>query len=116
MVISGVLCGIAGLLIVAGTDHIINDGSAKGYGYTAIIVSWLAKFNPFYMVLTAFLVIFLKQGASELSTRTSGVITDDFANILIAIIILFIIGCEFFINYRIKFRARQHREKEAAEQ
>lgn len=114
MIISGVLCGIAGLLIVAGTDHIINDGSAKGYGYTAIIVSWLAKFNPFYMVLTAFLVIFLKQGASELSTRTSGVITDDFANILIAIIILFIIGCEFFINYRIMFRTRKH--KEAAEQ
>ena len=116
MVISGVLCGIAGLLIVAGTDHTMNTGSAKGYGYTAIIVSWLAKFNPFYMVLTAFLVIFLKQGASELSTRTSGVITDDFANILIAIIILFIIGCEFFINYQIKFRARQHKEKEVAAQ
>ena len=115
MIISGVLCGVAGLLIVAGTDHIINDGSAKGYGYTAIIVSWLAKFNPFYMVLTSFLVIFLKQGASELSTRTSGVITDDFANILIAIIILFIIGCEFFINYQIKFRARQNKSKEATE-
>lgn len=115
MLISGVLCGIAGLLIVAGTDHIINDGSAKGYGYTAIIVSWLAKFNPFYMVLTTFLVIFLKQGASELSTRTSGVITDDFSNILIAIIILFIIGCEFFINYQIKVRARQQKSKEAAE-
>ena len=110
MLISGVLCGIAGLLIVAGTDHIINDSSAKGYGYTAIIVSWLAKFNPFYMILTAFLVIFLKQGASELSTRTSGVITDDFANILIAIIILFIIGCEFFINYQIKFRSRKSKE------
>ena len=115
MLISGILCGIAGLLIVAGTDHIINDGSAKGYGYTAIIVSWLAKFNPFYMVLTSFLVVFLKQGASELSTRTSGVITDDFADILIAIIILFIIGCEFFINYQIKFRSRQHNSKEAAE-
>ena len=115
MVISGILCGIAGLLIVAGTDHSINTGSAKGYGYTAIIVSWLAKFNPFYMVLTAFLVIFLKQGASELSTRTSGVITDDFANILIAIIILFIIGCEFFINYQIKFRARQNKKEAAAQ-
>ena len=114
MIVSGVLCGIAGLLIVAGTDHIINDGSAKGYGYTAIIVSWLAKFNPFYMILTTFLVIFLRQGASELSTRTSGVITDDFANILIAIIILFIIGCEFFINYQIKFRTRQHKDKEEA--
>ena len=116
MVVSGVLCGIAGLLIVAGTDHTINTGSAKGYGFTAIIVSWLAKFNPFYMVLSSFLVIFLKKGASELSTRTSGVITDDFANILIAIIILFIIGCEFFINYQIKFRARQHKKTEVAEQ
>ena len=115
MVISGVLCGIAGLLIVAGTDHTINTGSAKGYGFTAIIVSWLAKFNPFYMILSAFLVIFLKKGASELSTRTSGIITDDFANILIAIIILFIIGCEFFINYQIKLRPKQHKNKEAAQ-
>ena len=115
MIISGILCGVAGLLIVAGTDHTINDGSAKGFGYTAIIVSWLAKFNPFYMILTSFLVIFLKQGASELSTRTQSVITDDFANILIAIIILFIIGCEFFINYQIKFRSRQHKSKEAVQ-
>ena len=116
MILSGVLCGLAGLLIVSGTDHSINTNSAKGYGFTAIIVSWLAKFNPLYMVLTSFLVIFLKQGAGELQKRTGSVITSDFADVLIAIIILFIIGCEFFINYQVKFRARQNKNTEVAAQ
>ena len=113
MLISGILCGVAGLLIVAGTNHTLDTESAKGYGFTAIIVSWLAKFNPFYMIITTFLVVFLKKGAGELQTRTSGIITDDFAEILIAIIIFFIIGCEFFINYQIKFRSHKQKEVKA---
>ena len=110
MVISGIICGIAGLLLVAGTNHTLDYRDEKGYGFTAIIVSWLAKFNPFYMIITTFLVVFLKKGAAELQTRTQGIITEAFADILIAIIILFIIGCEFFINYQIKFRSRKSKE------
>ena len=110
MLISGMLCGVAGLLLVAGTNHTMDTESAKGYGYTAIMVSWLAKFNPFYMILTTFLIIFLQKGADSLSTNTQGVITNDFSKVLIAIVIFFIIGCEFFINYQIKFRS--HKKKE----
>ena len=113
MLISGALCGIAGLLLVAGTDQSITAETAGGRGYTAIMVSWLAKFNPFYMIITAFIVVFLQRGADELQTQTERIINADFADILIAIIIFFIIGCEFFINYQIKFRSRKQKEVEA---
>lgn len=46
MLLSGLICGIAGFLLVSGTDHTINRDTAGGRGFTAIMVSWLAKFDP----------------------------------------------------------------------
>lgn len=100
--LSGAICGIAGLLLVSGTDHTINRDLADGRGFTAIMVSWLAKFNPLYMILTSFLIVFLQKGASEISTIFG--LNDSFSDILTGIIIFFIIGSEFFINYSIKMR------------
>ena len=102
MVISGVLCGIAGLLLVGGTNYTISADSAGGRGFTAIMVSWLGKFNPFYMVLTSFLIAFLSRGSLHIASTFR--LSEDLANIITGIILLFIIGCEFFINYRIVFR------------
>ena len=102
MIVSGAVCGIAGLLLVGGTDHTITRETAGGRGFTAIMVSWLAKFNPIYMILTSFLIVFLQKGAIEISTKFS--LNDSFSEIITGIIIFFIIGSEFFINYKIKKR------------
>ena len=102
MLLSGAICGLAGFLLVSGTDHTISRDLAAGRGFTAIMVSWLAKFNPFYMILTSFLIVFLQKGAVEISTVCG--LNDSFSDILTGIIIFFIIGSEFFINYRIKGR------------
>jgi len=110
MVLSGAICGIAGLLLVAGTDHTITRDLAAGRGFTAIMVSWLAKFNPFYMILTSFLIVFMQKGAIEISTIFG--LNDSFSDILTGIIIFFIIGSEFFINYTIKFRESKKGENE----
>ena len=107
MIISGAICGIAGLLLVAGTDHTITRDTAAGRGFTAIMVSWLAKFNPLYMILTSFLLVFMEKGAVQISTSCG--LNDSFSEILAGIIIFFIIGCEFFIQYTIKFT---HNRKE----
>lgn len=109
MLLSGAICGIAGLLLVSGTDHSITRDLVAGRGFTAIMVSWMAKFNPFYMVLSSFLIVFLQKGAIEISTIYG--LNDAFSDILTGIIIVFIIGCEFFINYSIKFRASQRGAK-----
>ncbi len=109
MLLSGALCGVAGLLLVSGTDHTITRDTAGGRGFTAIMVSWLAKFNPLYMVLTALLIAFMQKGATEISTVFG--LNDSFSDIITGIIIFFIIGSEFFINYAVKFRS--HKEVEA---
>ena len=99
LVVSGALCGIAGLLLVGGTDHTISTGTVGGRGFTAIMVSWLAKFNPIYMVFTSFLIVFFEKGAGQISTdfRIPAAISD----IVTGIILFFIIGCEFFLQYKI---------------
>ncbi len=100
MLISGALCGVAGMLLVSGTDHTITPNTAAGRGFTAIMVSWLAKFNPLFMVLTSLLLVFMERGAIEISTVFG--LNTSFSEIIAGIIIFFIIGSEFFINYSIK--------------
>lgn len=109
MLLSGALCGVAGLLLVGGTDHTIATTTAGGRGFTAIMVSWLAKFNPIYMIATSFLLAFFERGASEISTIFN--LDQSFSDIISGIILFFIIGSEFFINYEIKFTKRQKEVK-----
>lgn len=109
MAISGAICGIAGFLLVAGTDHSISVETAGGDGFTAIMVSWLAQFNPFVMMFTSFIISFLEIGAGQIAT-TFG-LNQSVAEILSGIIIFFIIGSEFFINYRIDFRKKHAKEE-----
>ena len=111
MLLSGAICGIAGLLLVGGTDHTISTTIAGGRGFTAVMVSWLAKFNPIYMILTSFLLVFLERGAGEIATVFK--LNESFSDIISGIILFFIIGSEFFINYRIMHRsAGKNAEKE----
>ncbi len=105
MAISGALCGIAGFLLVAGTDHSLKSDTSGGRGFTAIMVSWLAKFNPVFMILTSLLIVFLQKGASKISEVYR--LNSSFADIITGIIIFFIIGSEFFINYKIKINKKE---------
>lgn len=111
MLISGALCGLAGFLLVAGTDHTITTTLSDNRGFTAVMVSWLAKFSPVFMVLASFLIVFLDRGASEIATDFG--LNEAFGDILTGVILFFIIGCEFFITYQLHFRGRT--SKEAAE-
>ncbi|MBQ4603002.1 MAG: ABC transporter permease [Clostridia bacterium] len=105
LILSGAICGIAGLLLVNGTNHTIASNTVDGRGFTAIMVSWLAKFNPITMILTAFIIVFLEKGAGEISTMFG--LNSSFSEIITGIIIFFIIGCEFFINYKLVFRSKK---------
>ena len=109
MLISGAICGVAGFLLVSGADHTITRDTIAGRGFTAIMVSWLAKFNPLYMILTAVLIVFLERGAIQISTSCG--LNDSFSEIITGIIIFFIIGCEFFLNYSVKFREKEVESK-----
>ncbi len=109
MFLSGAICGIAGLLLVGSTSYTISTKTAGGRGFTAIMVSWLAKFNPVYMILTAFLLAFLERGANEIATVYG--LDQAFSDILTGVILFFIIGSEFFINYELRFHHMHKEEK-----
>ena len=114
MLISGALCGLCGLILVAGDKHTIATNTAGGNGFTAIIVAWLAKFNTFYMALISFLLVFLEKGAREIAS-TYG-LNEYIAGIISGIILFFILGSEFFLQYRLIFRHRaEHVEKGGAD-
>lgn len=102
MLISGALCGIAGMLLVAGTDHSINENTVGGQGFTAIMIAWLGQLNPFIMALMSSLVIFLELGTAKVAN--AAFISDALSGIATGIVILFLVGCEFFIRYSLKFR------------
>ena len=105
MAISGAICGLAGFIAVAGASHTISTNTAGGRGFTAIIVAWLAKFNTFVMILISFLLVFLQKGAILIASRFN--LNDYASEIITGIILFFILGSEFFINYRVIFRGRK---------
>lgn len=105
MLVTGALCGLTGFLLVSGYNHSVATDSVGGNGFTAIMVAWLAKFNPIFMFFASFLISFLKVGAGQVANDFQ--IDTAYADILIGIVLFFIIGCEFFINYQICFRKKQ---------
>ena len=102
MFISGAICGLAGFIAVSGAAHTISTTVSGGRGFTAIIVAWLAQFNTFVMILISFLLVFLQKGAIQIASQFN--LNDYASNIITGIILFFILGSEFFINYRIILR------------
>lgn len=102
MLISGAVCGIAGMLLVAGKDHSINTATVGGQGFTAIMVSWLGQFNPFIIAAMAALVSFLQIGAA--GTADAYFLNSAYADVMVGVVVLCLVACEFFIRYTVKFR------------
>jgi simple sugar transport system permease protein len=103
MAISGAICGIAGFIAVAGASHTISTSTAGGQGFTAIIVAWLARFNTFVMIAISTLLVFLEKGAVEIASQFD--LNDFVSEMITGIILFFILGSEFFINFKVRFRS-----------
>ncbi|MBR0082339.1 MAG: ABC transporter permease [Clostridia bacterium] len=101
MAISGAICGFAGFLAVSAVSHTISTSTAGGRGFTAIIVAWLAKMNPFVMILISALLTFMDKGASQIASDFG--LNEYVSQIVSGVILFFILGSEFFLNYRIQF-------------
>jgi simple sugar transport system permease protein len=108
MAISGAICGLAGFIAVAGSSHTISTSTAGGRGFTAIIVAWLAQFNSFVMVLISLLLVFLEKGAIQIASQFN--LNDYASEVITGIILFFILGSEFFINYRVILRSGKEGE------
>ncbi|MHB8156222.1 MAG: ABC transporter permease [Desulfocucumaceae bacterium] len=104
MLLSGAICGLAGMSEVSGISGRLQHGVSPGYGYTAIIVAWLARLNPFAIILVSILFGGLQVGGYLV--QTSGV-SASVATMLQGSILFFVLGGEVFNRYRIRFSKRE---------
>ena len=104
--LSGALCGLCGFFYVAGSDYLISTTTSGSYGFTAIIVSWAASFNPFGMLILSIIMTFMSKGTLNVVNYASSTLNQYTAYITVGILLFFLIGCEFFIQYRMVFNSK----------
>ncbi len=99
MFISAGICGLAGMMQVAGPDRQLTDAIAGGRGFTAVSVVWLARLSPFGSLAVAFLFSVMQKGCSMMQTEYR--IPASMSDILQGIILFCVLGAEFFLQYRV---------------
>lgn len=107
--LSGAICGLTGMIQVAGVEHTLNTSISNGVGFSAILVAWLGELHPLFILIAAFLFAALSEGASYLQTAFQ--IPADIATIIQGIVLFAIIGSDFFTKYRLE---RIHKDENGA--
>lgn len=111
MLISGAVCGLAGMAEVSGVIHRLQHGFSPGYGYTAIIVAWLTKLNPVALIAAAFLFGGLQVGGY--AVQMEGVP----ASVVLMLqggLLFFVLGGEILSRYKITLGGRNAQGDDAA--
>ncbi len=105
MAISGGICGFAGFLAVSAVSRTLTESTADGRGFTAIIIAWLAHTNPYLMVVFAALYTFMELAGKQMASAFQ--LNDYYSKILTGIVLFFVLGCEFFTNYKVRLAKAQ---------
>lgn len=107
MFVSGAIAGLAGMAEVSAITQRMQQGISPGYGYTAIIVAWLAKLNPFTIILVSVLLGALQVGGY--SVQTSGV-PAAIVSMIQGALLFFVLGGEFFNRFRVVLKNQRKME------
>ena len=102
IIVSGIICGIIGFLYASAINQSIDKNTCGSLGFTAILVAWLANFNPIIMAGISFVLAFLTLGTSKVSS-TYRLGNNDLSNVIIGLIFFAILISEFFIRFKLKF-------------
>jgi simple sugar transport system permease protein len=105
ILISGGLCGAAGMLQASAVERSLSDQLSGGLGFTSVITAWLARLSPPAIVVVSFLFSLLIQGGNFLQSSLQ--IPASISQVLQGIIIFFVLGSEFFIRYRLVLTRRK---------
>ncbi len=96
MALSGGLAGLAGMSEVSGVVHRLQERFSPGYGFTAIIVAWLAKLNPLAIVLVSYLFAGLLVGGDAI--QPAGI-----DQLLQGVILFVVVAGDMLLRYRVRF-------------
>ncbi len=109
MAVSGGLAGMAGVGEVAGIHHYLGypDSMSSGYGFTAIIVAWLAKLNPLYTIISGIFFAGILVGGDAIQISLG--LPAATVNIVNGTLLFFLIMGDYFLNHKIciTFQTRQ---------
>ena len=103
MIISGAIAGLVGAIIGGGINHTVSAASASNMGFTAIMTSWLAAFNPLIMIASSFFIAFISKGMTQVR-KDFNFTNDAIANIVIGVVYFAVIAVTFFLSYKVVFR------------
>ncbi|MEN8098061.1 MAG: ABC transporter permease [Chloroflexota bacterium] len=95
MMLSGGLAGIAGMAQIGGVVRRLQGSISPGYGFTGIIIAWLAKLNPFVVIIVSILF-----GTLTLAGREIG--RAGLSMLIQGIILFALIASEFLLRYRVR--------------
>jgi simple sugar transport system permease protein len=104
LVVGGGLAGFAGFLEASANLNRLQPSIMVGYGYTAIIVAWLARLNPLQIAVAAYLLAGLRVGVENLQLDLQ--VPAAFGGIVEGLILLSVLAGGFFNQYRLRFRSR----------
>ncbi|MCR5482716.1 MAG: ABC transporter permease [Clostridia bacterium] len=108
MFVSGGLCGLVGMIQASAIEKTLVSGIANGYGFTAIITAWLAKLNPVIIIVVCLAFSMLIQGGAYIQIAMN--VPSAVSSIVQGIILFFIMGAEFFLQYKVGFRHNEAKE------
>lgn len=103
--LSGGICGLAGMIETSGVAQTLSVEITGGVGYTAIITAWLSNLSEPMLVVVAFLFAVLEQGAKYIQIVFK--IPQAAAQVLQGMILFFVLGGEFFINYKLSIQKKE---------
>ncbi len=112
LVISGAIAGLAGCMEVLGNYHRIMTGFSSGLGFDGLSVAMLGMSNPIGVVIVAFLLAGIRQGA-QLGLQLSFQIPRELGGVLIAMVIFFVaIGNVYrpFIEKIVRAQKRRNKD------
>lgn len=109
MILSGAIAGLVGFVLAGSINHTISTSAANNMGFTGIMATWLAAFNPLLIILTSFFITFISKGMVEVR-KTFMFTNDSISNIVVGIVYFAVIICSFFINYKLVFRKKEKEE------
>lgn len=99
MILSGALAGWAGFLEASSTVNRLQPSIMVGYGYTAIVVAWLARLNPLFIGIASFMLAGLRVGVEGLQLDMQ--VPAAFGGIIEGLLLLTVLAGGLFTNYRI---------------
>ena len=109
MLVSGAIAGLVGFILAGSINHTVSITSANNMGFTGIMATWLASFNPLMIIATSFFITFISKGMVEVR-KTFMFTNDSISNIVVGILYFAVIICSFFINYKLVFRKKEKEE------